>query len=131
MTALTDAAERLLTSSTTLVYLATVNADGSPHVAPLWSDVRDGMIVLNTADGRRKVRNVRRDPRVMLAAHDPDRPFPPLFVEGTVVDITTDGALEHADALSRRYDGTPWEEVPGEVRVLLVIRPDRVSYPSG
>jgi PPOX class probable F420-dependent enzyme len=119
----------LLTRPDVYVYLATTNEDGSPHVAPLWSDVDadTGMIVLNTAEGRRKVRNVRRDPRVMLAAHRPERPSPPLRITGTVVEITPEGADAHIDTLSRRYDGEPWEPVPGQVRLRLLIRPDRVA----
>jgi len=75
-----------------LAYLATINEDGSPHLSPLWADTRDGMIVLNTADGRVKVENVRRDPRVSVAIHDKEHPHPPIAVVGTVVDITTAGA---------------------------------------
>jgi PPOX class probable F420-dependent enzyme len=110
-----------------LAYLATVNADGSPHLAPLWADVRDdGMILLNTADGRVKVENVRRDPRVAVSIHDRDHPHPPTSVLGTVVEITADGALEHADALSMAYEGEPWTPREGQTRLILVIRPDRL-----
>ena len=79
-----------------LAYLATINEDGSPHLSPLWADTRDGMIVLNTADGRVKVENVRRDPRVSVAIHDKEHPHPPIAVVGTAVDITTEGAAEPA-----------------------------------
>jgi PPOX class probable F420-dependent enzyme len=109
-----------------LAYLATVSADGSPHLSPLWADTRDGMIVLNTAEGRTKVGNVRRDPRVAVAIHDQARPHPPVAVLGTVVEITSEGALEHIDTLSRRYTGEPWTPHEGQTRLLLVIRPDRV-----
>jgi PPOX class probable F420-dependent enzyme len=109
-----------------LAYLATVNEDGSPHVSPLWADSKEGMIVLNTADGRVKVDNVRRDPRVSVAIHDKDHPHPPLAVSGTVVEITTEGAEDHMQALTRRYTGDGWTLVPGQVRILLVIRPDRI-----
>jgi PPOX class probable F420-dependent enzyme len=109
-----------------LAYLATVNADGSAHLAPLWADTRDGMIVLNTADGRVKVENARRDPRVAVAIHDKENPHPPVSVVGTVVEITTDGAEEHMQELTRRYTGEAWASVEGQVRIMLVIRPDRV-----
>jgi PPOX class probable F420-dependent enzyme len=125
---LPDRAVALLRRADVLVYLATTNEDGSPHVAPLWSDVDPGtgMIVLNTAEGRRKVRNVRRDPRVMLAAHAPEAPSPPLTVTGEVVEISAEGGLRHIDELARRYDGVPWEPVDGQVRLRLFIRADRV-----
>jgi PPOX class probable F420-dependent enzyme len=109
-----------------LAYLATVMPDGSPHVSPLWADTRDGLILLNTAEGRTKVDNVRRDPRVSVAIHDREHPHPPVAVRGTVLEITTEGAAEHMDQLSRRYTGEGWNPLPGQVRVLLVIRPDHV-----
>jgi PPOX class probable F420-dependent enzyme len=107
-------------------FLGTTNDDGSPHVAPLWADADPdrGLILLNTAEGRRKVRNVRRDPRVVVAAIDPAHPSPPALVRGRVEAIVTEGALAHIDALSRRYDGSPWEPVEGQVRLILEIRPD-------
>lgn len=127
MAELTEDVVRLL-SGRNLAYLATVNEDGSPHVAPLWADVDPGrdLIVLNTADGRVKVRNIRRDPRVAIAAHDPESLWPPLVVRGTVVNITTEGADEHIDFLCRKYDDEPWEPRPGQVRLILEIRPDRI-----
>jgi PPOX class probable F420-dependent enzyme len=109
-----------------LAYLATINPDGSPHLSPLWADTRDGMILLNTADGRVKVENVRRDPRVSVAIHDRDHPHPPLAIVGTVVEITDEGADEHMQELTRRYTGEGWDLVGDQVRLLLVIRPDRV-----
>lgn len=109
-----------------LAYLATVNADGSPHLSPLWADTRDGMIVLNTADGRVKVENARRDPRVAVSIHDKEHPHPPLAIVGTVVEITTEGAEEHMQELTRRYTGEGWDGVEDQTRIVLVIRPDRV-----
>ncbi len=110
-----------------LAYLATVAADGSPHLSPLWADTRDdGMILLNTAEGRTKVANVRRDPRVAVSIHDQAHPHPPIAVLGTVVEIATEGALEHIDELSRRYSGEAWTPREGQVRLILVVRPDRL-----
>ncbi|HYJ61037.1 MAG TPA: TIGR03618 family F420-dependent PPOX class oxidoreductase [Actinomycetota bacterium] len=122
-------AVELLTRPDVLAYLATTNADGSPHVAPLWADADPvaGLVLLNTADGRRKVSNMRRDPRVMVALHAPEAMDPPVLIEGTVVEITPEGALEHMHGVSRRYRGTDWEPVPGQVRLIVRIRPDRVS----
>ncbi|MBI3648769.1 MAG: PPOX class F420-dependent oxidoreductase [Actinobacteria bacterium] len=131
MDELTSEAIRLL-QGRNLAYLATTNPDGSPHVAPLWADVdaERGLILLNTAQGRKKVRNIRRDPRVAISSHDPSSPHPPLVVRGTVVNVTGEGADAHIDFLSRKYnDGEPWEPVPGQVRLILEIRPDRVHYP--
>jgi PPOX class probable F420-dependent enzyme len=109
-----------------LAYLATINEDGSPHLAPLWADTRDGMILLNTSDGRVKVENARRDPRVAVAIHDKEEPHPPVSILGTVVEITVEGAEAHMQELTRRYTGEPWQTVEGQARLLLVIRPDRI-----
>ena len=125
MTSLTPA-QLAIFGPPNLAYLATVSADGSPHLSPLWADTRDGMILLNTADGRTKVDNVRRDPRVAVSIHDQAHPHPPVAVLGTVVEITSEGALEHIDLLSRRYQGVPWTPHEGQIRLLLVVRPDRV-----
>jgi PPOX class probable F420-dependent enzyme len=114
-----------------LAHVATVNEDGSPHVAPMWVDVdpdRD-LILLNTADGRRKVENVRRDPRIAISAVYGDRPHPPLIVRGVVERITTEGGLEHIDFLSRKYDDEPWVPKEGQVRLILEVRPDLVDFP--
>jgi PPOX class probable F420-dependent enzyme len=111
-----------------LLYVATVNRDGSPHVAPVWSDadLERNLVLFNTADGRRKARNLRRDPRVGLAAHVPERLSPALLIEGQVERFVTEGALEHIDALSRRYDDEPWTPVEGQVRLIVEIRPLRL-----
>ena len=71
---------------------------------------------------------MRRDPRVMVALHAPERMDPPVLIEGTVVEITPDGALEHMRRrLAPGYTGHRWEPVPGQVRLIVRIRPDRVS----
>jgi PPOX class probable F420-dependent enzyme len=118
----------LLRRPDVLVYVGTTNEDGSPHVAPLWSDadLERNLVIVNTADGRRKVRNIRRDPRVALAAHTPERLHPPLLIEGTVVRLTDEGAAQHMDGLSLRYEGEPWTPKAGQVRLIVEIRPDRV-----
>ncbi len=130
MSVLTGDAIRLLQGKN-LVYLGTTNDDGSPHVTALWVDVdveRD-LVLLNTEDGRLKMRNVRRDPRVMVASHDPADPWPPLYIRGVVERITTDGADEHIDFLSRKYQDQAWVLKPDEVRLILEVRPHHVAFP--
>ncbi len=130
MPKLTEDAVRLLQGAN-LAYVATVNDDGSPHLAPMWVDVdtdRD-LILLNTVDGRRKVRNLRRDPRVVVSSHDAAEPWPPLIVRGRIERMVTEGADEHIDFLSRKYRAEPWELVEGQLRLILEMRPDLVSFP--
>jgi PPOX class probable F420-dependent enzyme len=109
-------------------HFVTINEDGTPQTTPLWIDVDDeGHVLVNTAAGRVKDRNVRRDPRVAVSVFAQDDPYRWISINGTVVGIEEgDGPLAHIDALARRYDGTPWTPVEGQVRVLFRIRPDRV-----
>jgi len=103
--------------------------DGSPQVTPVWCDFDGAHVLVNSARGRVKDRNMRRDPRVALVILDPDNPYRYLEVRGRVVEITEDGAEAHIDRLAQKYLGVeryPYRQ-PGEVRVLYKIRPERVS----
>jgi PPOX class probable F420-dependent enzyme len=107
--------------------VATLMSDGSPHVTPVWVDLDGDVILVNTLDARLKARNVRRDPRVGISVPDPDNPTVALIVRGTA-ELTADGATEHADKLAQKYLGEdvfPYHQ-PGDVRVLIRIRPERV-----
>ena len=109
--------------------LATVLPDGSPQVTPVWFDYDGGMIRVNTAKGRWKDRNMRRDPRVALAIMDPANAYRYIQVRGRVERITEQGADAHIDQLAKKYLGAdtyPFRQ-PGEVRVIYVIRPERVT----
>jgi PPOX class probable F420-dependent enzyme len=102
--------------------------DGAPQVTPVWVDLSDGCIRVNTAEGRVKTKNMRRDPRVSLSVSDPDDPYHYVTVRGRVVDITEDGALEHNDLLAKKYMGLdvfPFDH-SGQVRVVVTIAPEKV-----
>lgn len=108
-------------------HLATVMPDGSPQVTPVWIDYDGRHLLVNTARGRVKDRNMRRDGRVALSILDPDDPYRRLQVRGRVVEITEEGAWEHIDALARKYwDGRSFPRRPGEVRVIFKIEPVHV-----
>ena len=112
-----------------LVHFTTVMADGSPQTSPVWVDVDGDDILINSAVGRVKDKNVRRDPRVAVSAVDPDNAYRALMVRGRVVDITTEGAEAQIDALAKKYIGQdtyPWRS-PGEVRVTYRIRPEKIG----
>jgi PPOX class probable F420-dependent enzyme len=108
--------------------LATVMPDGRPQVTPVWVDYDGKHVLFNSALGRVKDKNVRRDPRVSLAIQDPENPYRYLEVRGRVVEITHNGADEHIDKLSQKYLGKPYPyRSPKEVRVLYRIEPEHVS----
>jgi PPOX class probable F420-dependent enzyme len=109
--------------------LATLMPDGRPQVTPVWVDLHDSHIRVNSAKGRVKDKNMRRNKNVALSIFDPDNPYRHLAVQGEVVDITEQGADEHIDTLAKKYlgkDKYPFRQ-PGEVRVIYKIRPDRVT----
>ena len=110
-------------------HLSTLMPDGSPHSSPVWID-RDGdKILVNTAKGRVKDENMRRDPRVAISVSDPENPYRTLMIRGKVVKITEEGADAHIDAMAKKYlgkDSYPFR-APGEVRVLYTIEPTVVS----
>lgn len=109
--------------------LATLMPSGEPQVTPVWCDYRDGHVLFNSAEGRQKDRNVRRDPRVSMAILDPENPYRYLEIRGRVVEITKQGAAEHIDFLAKKYLGVdkyPYAQ-PGEVRVLYKVKPEHVQ----
>jgi PPOX class probable F420-dependent enzyme len=110
------------------VHFTTLNADGSPQTSPVWVAVDGDDIIINSAVGRVKDKNVRRDPRVAISAVAPDNPYNALMIQGRVVEITTQGADAQIDALSRKYLGKDYPfRRPGEARVNYRIRPEKVS----
>lgn len=110
-------------------HLGTAMPDGSPQVTPVWCDFDGTHIRINSAKGRLKDKNMRRNKRVALAIMDPDNPYRYLAVRGAVDEITEQGADAHIDSLAKKYlgqDKYPFRR-PGEVRVIYKIRPDRVA----
>jgi len=109
--------------------LSTLMPDGSPQVTPVWIDLEDGRLVVNSAKGRAKDRNMRRDPRVSIALLDPDNPYRYLEIRGRVVEVTEKGADQHIDKMAKKYlgkDSYPFRK-PEEVRVRYIIEPEHFS----
>ena len=109
--------------------LGTLMQDGSPQVTPVWVDYDGKHVRVNSALGRVKDKNIRRDPRVSLSIQDPENPYRYVEIRGKVVDITQNGADEHINSLSQKYLGNPVYPYrkPGEVRVLYKIEPEKFS----
>jgi PPOX class probable F420-dependent enzyme len=109
--------------------LATLMPDGAPQVTPVWIDYDGRFVIVNTAEGRQKDKNLQRDGRVALSIMDPDNPYRYLEVRGRVAERTRDGADQHIDAMARKYlgkDKYPFRQ-PGEVRVLYRIEPQHCN----
>lgn len=119
---------RALIARPILATLATVAKDGGPQVTPLWIEVDGDDLLVNTARGRAKARNIEREPRVGLTVIDPGDPYNVVAVQGTVVDVTAEGASEHIDRLAKKYMGVdvyPMHQ-PDEVRLTIRIRTDHI-----
>jgi PPOX class probable F420-dependent enzyme len=116
-----------LLTKPTFAHLATVNADGSPHVTPVWVDFDGTNVIINTARGRVKAKNIARQPRVALAIGDPENPYRYLGIQGRVVEMTENGGDAHIDKLARKYIGKDYPfRAPGEVRIIVKIAPEKV-----
>ncbi len=111
--------------------LATINPDGSPQSTTMWIDVRGGKIVVNTALGRKKPRNLERDGRVALSWHDPENGYHSIAIQGRVVErYDGDRAEADIDSLAKKYIGEdryPWRS-PGQQRVTFLVEPTHVLH---
>jgi len=108
-------------------FLGTIMLDGSPQVTPLWFNVKEQMIWINSSKGRTKDRNIRRQPLVALSIPDPKNPYRYLQIRGKVVEIREQDARDHIDQLSMKYQGKPYPDIPDQVRVIYIIEPASVS----
>jgi PPOX class probable F420-dependent enzyme len=112
-----------------LAHLATLMPAGQPQVTPVWVEFDGHHVIINTAEGRQKDKNLQRDKRVALSLVDPDNPYRYLEVRGTVVERTHEGADANIDALAKKYlgkDKYPFRQ-PNEVRVLYKIEPQHAT----
>src|SRR5919199_3910207 len=111
-------------------FLGTLMKDGSPHVSPVWIDIIDNTILINTAKGRIKQKNVSRDPRVSISLIDEENPYSMVTIRGQVIEQTSNGADEHIDKLAKKYlniDRYPGHS-PNTKRIILRIRPEKAFY---
>jgi PPOX class probable F420-dependent enzyme len=127
MAELSDKARKLF-EAPNLLFVATVNQDGSPQVTPVWTHTQDGYVTFNTARGRAKERNMRREPRIGLSIASRDDPMEKVDLAGRVVEmIEGEEAEAQIDDLSEKYIGErpyPWRR--GEERIKVLIEPVRV-----
>lgn len=106
-------------------YLATVMGDGTPQVTPVWFNTNEDFILINSAKGRVKDRNMRHRSFIAVAIQDPNNPFRYLQVRGRIVEITEQGARQHINILAEKYTGKAEYTLndPEEIRVIYMLRP--------
>jgi len=111
-----------------LVFIATIMKDGSPQLSPVWADFKDEHVLVNTAEGRIKHKNVLRDPRVAISVVNHNNPLDMTTIRGKVIDIIPDYEYKHANKLTKKYMGKeiyPFKQ-PGEKRIIFKILPEKV-----
>ena len=102
-------------------------SDGSPQVTPIWFSANDEHILINTNEGRTKDRNMKARPRVALVIQDPKTPYRYIQIRGEISEHTTQGADEHINQLSLKYDNEPWKFRKGQKRIIFKIKPTYID----
>jgi PPOX class probable F420-dependent enzyme len=128
MAKLNESQAKLLTDPNIAV-VATIRPDGTPQVTPTWVDYDGEHVLVNTAEGRAKADNLQRDPRVSVFVLDPGNVYNWVSITGPV-EMTNDGAEDHIQKLSQKYNGTEYPEPKNPPRVLAKITPERVNGPG-
>ena len=113
-------------------FVATLMKDGSPQITPVWIDFEKdtNTVLINTAEGRIKHKNISRDPRIAISVVNHNNPYEMVTIRGKVIEQITKGAAEHVDKLAKKYLGLdiyPYHS-PNEKRVVLKIEPERVFH---
>jgi PPOX class probable F420-dependent enzyme len=113
-----------------LAFVSTLMKDGSPQITPTWIDLVDGVIIVNTVEGRVKHKNISRDPRVAISIVDRNNPFNMITIKGQVVEQTTDGADAHIDKMAKKYLGVEKYSfaMHGEKRIMIKIVPQKIFH---
>ena len=128
---ITDPSIRRFFEGKNFAFVSTLMGNGYPHTMPTWVDLEDGNILINTAIGRIKHKNVSKDPRLSLAVVDHNNPYDMVTVRGKVIEqIKGDVAEKHIDKLSKKYLGK--DEYPNrraeEQRVILKVKPEKIFH---
>ena len=113
-----------------LAFVATLMKDGSPQITPVWIDYVNGVILVNTAEGRIKQRNTSRDPRIAISIVDKNNPYNMVTMQGNVIEQTSQGAENHIDKMAKKYlglDKYPFARAD-EKRILLKIIPKKIFH---
>ena len=109
------------------LFLATIMPDGSPQVTPIWFNSDEEFLLINTNEGRIKDRNMKARPKVALVIQDPKTPYRYLQIRGEIAEHTTQGADEHINQLSLKYDNEPWKYRQGQKRIIYKIKANHLD----
>ena len=111
-----------------LAYVGTLSKDGSPHITPVWSEMVDDLILINTFEESAKFRHITKDKRIALSIVEQNNPYNMVSIKGKVIDQTSEGADEHLKKLAKRYLGIGkyYYRKPKHKRVILKIKPEKI-----
>jgi PPOX class probable F420-dependent enzyme len=120
---------RQLLEGKNFAHVSTLMPDGSPQVTIVWIEPDGDNLTFNTADGRVKPRNLRRDPRIAISIADSENPYSWAAVRGRMIEITEEGADDQIDRLAKKYLGQEKYPLrrPGEKRLKVIVEPEHVS----
>jgi|SRR4051794_25172614 PPOX class probable F420-dependent enzyme len=117
---------RAFFDATNFATVATINPDGAPQASVIWVTTDGDDILFSTVKGRRKHRNLVRDPRASIVVFDPANPYRYVEVRGSV-ELVDDPEGRLIQELSRKYVDTAFEEAnPDNQRVIVRIKPHKV-----
>src|ERR671919_618884 len=110
-----------------LAFISSLSKDGSPHITPMWADMEDDIILINTFESSAKSKNIKKDPRIAISVVESNNPYNMVSIKGRVIDQTTEGADEHLKKLAKRYLGIGkyYYREPNRRRVILKIKPEK------
>ncbi|HSR17148.1 MAG TPA: pyridoxamine 5'-phosphate oxidase family protein [Ignavibacteriaceae bacterium] len=111
-----------------LAYVGTLSKDGAPHITPVWAEMVEDLILINTFEESAKIRHISKDKRIALSIVEQNNPFNMVSIKGKVVEQTTEGADEHLKKLAKRYLGIGkyYYRKPNHKRVILKIKPEKI-----
>ena len=111
-----------------LAFVSTLSKDGSPNVTPVWADMENDMILINTSEAAAKKRNVSRDPRIAISVVEQYNPYNMVSIKGRVIEQTFDGADEHLHKLAKKYLGIGryYYRRPKHRRIVLKVKPEKI-----
>jgi PPOX class probable F420-dependent enzyme len=111
-----------------LAFISTLSRDGSPHITPVWADMEEDVILINTFEASAKNKNITKDPRIAISVVENNNPYNMVSIKGRVIEQTTEGADEHLKKLAKRYLGIGkyYYRKPNHRRIILKIKPEKV-----
>jgi len=113
-----------------IAQFVTLMETGSPKISPVWVDTDGKNILVNTATGKLKTHNIKKDARVAIEVFDPTNPYSRgVNISGLVSDITELGATDHINVLAKKYTGDQIYQGHNsqETRLIVVINPTTIT----